>query len=75
MPNENDKPFYDIVDSINLIHKKYPFIPIWIIRRVLFAEDLYEKSVGIIDWEPALSDWYYPRKYKKILKRFIRFLK
>lgn len=52
-----NKLIYDTIDCINLIKKRYPFIPKWIIRRVLFAEELYMYEVGIIDWLPKLSDW------------------
>lgn len=52
------KLFYDTVDCMNLIKKKYPFIPKWIIRRVLFAEELYMHKVGIITYKPKLDYWY-----------------
>lgn len=58
------KLFYDTIDCINLIKKKYPFIPIWIIRRVLYAEELYMHKVGIISYLPELKSWHY-RKPKK----------
>ena len=53
------KLVYDTVDCMNLIKKKYPIIPKWIIRRVLFAEELYMYKVGIIDYAPTLDAWYY----------------
>ena len=53
---------YDTVECMELIKKKYPFIPMWIIRRVLFAEELYMKQQGIIDYEPKLDYWYYTKK-------------
>lgn len=43
---------YYTEDCMKLIKKKYPLIPIFIIRRVLFAEELYMYKVGIIDWKP-----------------------
>ncbi len=55
----SSKLVYDTVDCIKLIKKKYPLIPKWIIRRVLFAEELYMHKVGIIDWLPKFSDWRY----------------
>lgn len=55
-------PIYDTLDCMNLIKKKYPFIPIWVIRRVLFAEELYMYKVGLIDWLPRLSNWYYKKE-------------
>ncbi len=53
----SNKLVYDTVDCIKLIKKKYPLIPKWVIRRVLFAEELYMHKVGIIDWLPKLSNW------------------
>ena len=53
------KLVYDTVDCMNIIKKKYPIIPKWIIRRVLFAEELYMHKVGIIDYVPTLGSWYY----------------
>lgn len=52
---------YDTVDCMKLIKKKYPWIPICIIRRVLFAEELYMYKIGIIDWKPELKDWYFKK--------------
>lgn len=52
---------YDTIDCMKLIKKKYPFIPIWVIRRVLFAEELYMHEIGIIDWKPDLKSWYYKK--------------
>ena len=56
-----NKPVYDILDCMKLIKKKYPLIPICIIRRVLFANDLYMLKIGIIDWEPKLDDWNFKK--------------
>lgn len=53
----SDKLVYDTVECMKLIKKKYPLIPKWIIRRVLFAEELYMHKVGIIKRSPKLSDW------------------
>lgn len=36
-----EKLVYDTVECMKLIKKKYPYIPMWVIRRVLFAEELY----------------------------------
>ena len=52
---------YDTKDCMKLIKKKYPWIPICIIRRVLFAEELYMYKIGIIDWNPELKDWYFKK--------------
>ena len=54
--------FYDTVDCMHLIKKKFPWIPIFIIRRVLFAEELYMHEIGIIDYKPNLKAWYYFKK-------------
>ena len=48
---------YDTKDCMRLIKKKYPWIPICIIRRVLSAEELYMYKIGIINyWNPELKD-------------------
>lgn len=52
---------YDTVDCMKLIKKTYPFIPKWVIRRVLFAEELYMHKIGIIDWVPKLSNWHFKK--------------
>ena len=52
---------YDTKDCMRLIKKKYPWIPICIIRRVLSAEELYMYKIGIIDWEPELKDQYFKK--------------
>ena len=52
---------YDTKDCMKLIKKKYPWIPICIIRRVLFAEELYMYKIGIINWNPELKDWYFKK--------------
>ena len=41
---------YDTKDCMRLIKKQYPWIPIFIIRRVLLAEELYMYKIGITDW-------------------------
>ena len=51
------RPIYDCADCMALIKKKYPFIPYWIIARVLHAEEIYMYNVGIIDYKPKLSNW------------------
>lgn len=53
---------YYAADCMRLIKKKYPLIPIFIIRRVLFAEELYMYKVGIIDWKPSLKYWHFKKK-------------
>lgn len=53
---------YDTVDCMTLIKRKYPFIPIWVIRRVLFAEELYMHKIGIIKYIPKLADWHFEKK-------------
>lgn len=58
----SDKLVYDSVECMELIKKKYPLIPKAIIRRVLFAEELYMHEVGIIDWLPKLSDWAWKKR-------------
>ena len=40
------RPIYDCADCIHLIKNEYPFIPYWIIKRVLFAHDIYLYSIG-----------------------------
>ena len=52
---------YDTKDCMKLIKKKYPWIPICIIRRVLLAEELYMYKIGIINWKPELKDWYFKK--------------
>lgn len=48
---------YDCLECINLVKKKYPYIPKWIIRRVLYAEELYMYKQGIIKYKPTLDSW------------------
>lgn len=48
---------YHTLDCVRLIKKKYPLIPKFIIRRVLYGEELYMHKVGLIDWEPDLKNW------------------
>ena len=57
----NQKVIYDAVDCMKLIHKKYPWIPIFIIRRVLFAEEIYMHKIGMTDWEPDLGYWCFKK--------------
>ena len=57
----SNKIVYDTLDCMRLIKKKYPWIPRSIIRRVLFAEELYMYKVGIINWLPKLEDWYFKK--------------
>ena len=53
--------YYDTVDCMKLIRKKYPLIPMFIIRRVLFAEELYMHKIGVIDWKPNLKYWRFKK--------------
>ena len=53
--------YYDTVDCMKLIREKYPLIPMFIIRRVLFAEELYMHKVGIIDYVPNLKYWRFKK--------------
>lgn len=53
----DDKLIYDTIDCMRMIKKKYPLIPKSVIRRVLFAEELYMHKIGIIDYKPELRYW------------------
>lgn len=53
----DDKLIYDTIDCMRMIKKKYPLIPKSVIRRVLFAEELYMHKVGIIKYKPELRNW------------------
>lgn len=52
---------YSMSDCMDFIKKKYPLIPRGIIRRVLFAEEVYMKKAGIIQYEPNLKDWRFKK--------------
>lgn len=52
---------YDTVDCMKRIKKIYPWIPICIIRRVLFAEEVYMHEIGVIDWLPKLKYWNFKK--------------
>lgn len=54
-------PVYDTLDCMRLIKKRFPWIPRYIIRRVLFAEELYMNKIGIIDYIPELKAWYFKK--------------
>lgn len=54
-------PVYDTLDCMRLIKKRFPWIPRCIIRRVLFAEELYMNKVSIIDYAPELKAWYFKK--------------
>ncbi len=54
-------PVYETLDCMRLIKKKFPWIPRCIIRRVLFAEELYMNKIGIIDYVPELKAWYFKK--------------
>lgn len=56
-----NKIMYYTHDAIKFVKEKYPYIPIWIIRRILFANDLYQHKIGILNYEPSLDDWYYKK--------------
>ena len=53
--------YYDTIECMKLIKKKYPWVPIFIIRRVLFAEELYMHKMGIIDYKPDLKYWRFKK--------------
>lgn len=54
-------PVYDTLDCMRLIKKRFPWIPRCIIRRVLFAEELYMNKIGIIDYVPELKALYFKK--------------
>lgn len=54
-------PVYDTLDCMRLIKKRFPWIHRCIIRRVLFAEELYMNKIGIIDYVPELKAWYFKK--------------
>lgn len=62
-------PVYDTLDCMRLIKKRFPWIPRCIIRRVLFAEELYMNKVGIIDYVPELKAWYFKKIKSKSPKQ------
>lgn len=46
-------------DCIKMVKRIYPFIPKWIIKRVMFANDIYMHKVGIINWDPIKDNsWF-----------------
>lgn len=51
------KLFFDCRDCINLIKKTYPYIPKWVIKRVLYVEELYMHKIKIIKWKPDFKSW------------------
>ena len=53
--------YYDTVDCMKLIRMKYPLISMFIIQRVLFAEELYMHKIGLIDWKPDLKCWRFKK--------------
>ena len=53
--------YYDTIESMKLTKTKYTRVPIFIIRRVLFAEELYMHKMGIIDWKPDLKYWRFKK--------------
>lgn len=54
---KKDVLYYDTTDCMNLIKKKYPWIPIFVIRRILYGEELYMHKVGIIKCKPDPKSW------------------
>ena len=54
MDNNKTIPCYEYTDCIKLIHDKYPFIPRFVINRVLYGEELYMQKLGIIHYIPRL---------------------
>lgn len=57
MKKECTEPTYDTPNCMRSIKKKYWWVPMFVIKRVLYAEELYMKKVGIIDYEPTLDWW------------------
>ena len=68
----SNTPIYDTLACMQLIKKKYPLIPICIIRRVLFAEELYMHKIGIIDWVPKLDHWHFKKWGLKTWLKYTR---
>ena len=50
----NEMKVYDTMECMKLVKKIYPWIPIFIIRRVLYAAEAYMYKIGIISWKPVL---------------------
>lgn len=42
---------------VKRIKRKYPWIPKWVIRRVLYASYVAQYEIGNIEYEPSLDDW------------------
>lgn len=61
----NEMKVYDTMECMKLIKKIYPWIPIFIIRKVLYAEEVYMHKIGIISWKPALENWIFTKKQQK----------
>ena len=53
----NDRLVYCTTDCVKLIKHRYPWIPRFVIERVLFAEECYMQKVGIIDYTPDIKMW------------------
>ena len=64
----NEMIVYDPMECMKLIKKIYPWIPIFIIRRVLYAEEVYMHKIGIISWKPVLENWIFTKNNKKLDK-------
>ena len=61
----NEMKVYDTMECMKLVKKIYPWIPIFIIRRVLYAEEVYMHKIGIISWKPVLENWIFTKKATK----------
>ena len=64
----NEMKVYDTMECMKLVKKIYPWIPIFIIRRVLYAEEVYMHKIGIISWKPILESWIFTKKQQKLDK-------
>ena len=53
----SDKLVYDVTDCVKLIKHRYPWIPRFVIEKVLFAEECYMQKVGIINYTPNIKNW------------------
>lgn len=59
---KNDLPIYDFEDAFKMIHK-LTHLPGFIIRRVLWANDMYMKKVGILRGltDKEIKDTYFDK--------------
>lgn len=47
----------ETVYIVKRVKRKYPWIPKWVIRRVLYAAYAACYEIGITEYEPSLDDW------------------